>query len=97
MPISKFNNHKDDSGILMNRNCIEYIKKFINIIINYNDNEHYIFIENELHNYLKKEYNICFTDRLFYRIGVGCNISNIPYYNNSSKNKLFSLEYAKEL
>lgn len=33
LPISKFNSHKDDSGILMKRDCIDYVKQFIMILI----------------------------------------------------------------
>lgn len=97
LPISKFCNHKDDSGILINRNCIEYIKQFINVIINFNDNNNYIIIEDEFHNYLNKKYTTIYTDKLSYRIGVGAEIKKIPYYDNTSKDTLFSLEYEKEL
>lgn len=97
LPISKFNNHQDDSGILMNRNCIEYVKEFIQILINFNDNDKYIVIETEFNNYLKKKYHIFYTDKLSYRIGVCANVTNIPYYDNTSKNTLFSLEYSGEL
>lgn len=29
LPVSKYNNHKDDSGFIMNRHCIEYFKTFL--------------------------------------------------------------------
>lgn len=97
LPVSKYNCHHDDSGILMNRHCIDYVKEFINIPITFNDDNDYICIETEFHNYLQKNYKICFIDNLSYRIGVGCMVSNIPYYNNSCKDKLFTLEYKHEL
>ena len=93
LPFVKHLNYKDDSGILMNRECIEYVEDFINIIINFNDNDKYIIIENEFHNYLGKKYKLYFTEHFCYRIGTIPDVSVIPYYNTLSKNKLFSLEY----
>jgi len=93
LPISKYNNHKDDSGFIMNRNCIEYFKKFINVIINFNDQSKYICIENELVDYLQNKYKLCFTSQFSYRIGVGGNLHEIPFFNETNMHKLDSIEY----
>lgn len=91
LPISKCNNHKDDSGFIMNRNCIEYFKKFINVIIEFNDQSDYIIIEEQLIDYLQKQYKLCFTPQFAYRIGTIVNLHEIPFLNET--HKLDSIEY----
>jgi hypothetical protein len=97
LPICKLSKHKDDSGILMNRNCVDYVKQFIDIIIKFNDETAYIIIENEFHNYLNKKYSIRFVDNLSYRIGVGGKVTDIPYYDSCAKDKIVSFEYPQVL
>lgn len=97
LPICKISKHKDDSGILMNRNCVDYVKQFIDIIIKFNDAPAYIIIENEFHNYLNKKYKIRFVENLSYRIGVGGKVTDIPYYDSCAKDKIVSLEYPQVL
>lgn len=96
-PISKFNRHKDDSGILLHRDYLHLLKNFINVIINYDDKNKFICIESELFNHFKKNCIIEFIDNLSYRIGVGSKLSIIPYVNKCDKNKFFSLEYPQEI
>ena len=94
LPISKYyNHHKDDSGFIMNRNCIEYFKKFINVIIEFNDQSNYIHIENQLIDYLKQQYELCFTTQFAYRIGISGHLHEIPFFNETHKHKLDSIEH----
>jgi len=94
-PISRFNNHKDDGGFIMNRGCIDYFKDFIHVVINFEDNNKYIIIEEQLDNYIKRKNNIVYIPNFAYRIGVGCRPSTIPYIRNIEL--LNSLEYRSEL
>lgn len=91
LPISKYNKHKDDSGFIMNRNCIEYFKKFINVIIEFNDQSDYIIIEVQLIDYLQKQCELYFTTQFAYRIGTNGNLHEIPFLNET--HKLDSIEY----
>jgi hypothetical protein len=91
LPICKYNNHKDDSGFIMNRNCIEYFKNFINVIIEFNDQHNYIYIEDQLIDYLQKKYELCFTTQFAYRIGTNGNLHEIPYLIET--HKLDSIEH----
>jgi hypothetical protein len=93
LPISKYNNHKDDSGFIMNRNCIEYFKKFINVIIEFNDQFNYFYIEDHLIDHLQKQYELCFTTQFAYRLGTNGNLLEIPFFNETSKHKLDSIEH----
>lgn len=91
LPISKYVDHKDDSGFIMNRNCIEYFKQFINVIIEFNDQSDYIYIEDQLIDYLQKQYELCFTPQFAYRIGTNGDLHEIPFLNET--HKLDSIEY----
>ena len=91
--MSKYNNHKDDSGFIMNRNCIEYFKKFINVIIDFNDQFNYFYIEDQLIDHLQKQYELCFTTQFAYRLGTNGNLHEIPFFNETSKHKLDSIEH----
>jgi len=97
LPISYYNNHKDDGGFIMSRNNIDYFKNFIYEIINYNDEFYTINIEHELIYYLEKHFEVYFTSDFCYRIGVGCKINEIPFINNNFKDNLYSIEYKNEL
>jgi hypothetical protein len=93
LPQSKYNEHIDDSGFIMKRDRIEYFKQFINIIIGFDDKNDYIYIENELIEYLKKKYKLNYVANFSYRIGTNNNLSEIPFVNQSCINKLDSIEY----
>lgn len=97
LPISKYNDHKDDSGFIMNRDCIEYFKQFINIILQFDDRDRIFIVENQLIAYLQKKYKVHFTPQFSYRIGVGGNLREIPFFNEESNDKLDSIEYKHEL
>ena len=95
LPISRFNRHRDDSGFIMKREYIDYVKDFINVIIEYDDTLEYIIIESQWHNYLKLKYKILYIPNFAYRIGVGCKPRTIPYIRNIEL--LESIEYKSEL
>jgi hypothetical protein len=91
LPVSKYNNHKDDSGFIMNRHCIEYFKTFINVIIEFNDQFNYFYSENQLIDHLQKRYELCFTTQFAYRLGTNGNLHEIPYLIET--HKLDSIEH----
>jgi hypothetical protein len=95
LPMSKYNDHKDDSGFIMHRSCVEYFKQFINCVIQFNDQNEFIIIEDQLFDYLKKQYQLCFTTQFSYRIGVAGNLSEIPFLNET--HKLDSIEHKQWL
>ena len=96
LPMSKYNDHhKDDSGFIMHRTCVEYFKQFINCVIQFNDQNEFIIIEDQLFDYLKKQYQLCFTTQFSYRIGVAGNLSEIPFLNET--HKLDSIEHKQWL
>jgi len=94
LPISKYNDHKDDSGFIMNRQCIDYFKQFINVIIEFDDNDGYFIVENQLFNYLAKKYKLSFTPQFSYRIGTNDNLRNIPFLNYNCIHKLNTNEHS---
>ena len=93
LPISKYNNHKDDSGFIMNRNCIEYFKNFINVIIEFNDQSNYFYIEDQLIAYLQTEYQLCFTPQFAYRLGTSGHLHEIPFFSETHKHNMDSIEH----
>lgn len=106
MPISKFNGHRDDSGFLANREVIHHFKHFINRLTTFDDTKDYINIEKQIMDFFlamvthmrkTRPMSARYIPNLTYRIGVGCNVEKVPYYNPLDKDKLFSLEYRHEL
>ena len=91
LPVSKYNDHKDDSGFIMHRNCIDYFKKFINVIIGFDDQLHYFNIEDQLIDHLQKRYELCFTPQFAYRLGTNGKLHEIPFLNET--HKLDSIEH----
>lgn len=91
LPVSKYNDHKDDSGFIMHRNCIDYFKKFINVIIGFDDQLHYFNIEDQLIDHLQKRYELCFTTQFAYRLGTNGKLHEIPFMNET--HKLDSIEH----
>lgn len=94
-PISRFNHHKDDGGFIMKREFIDYFKRFIQVIISFDDTLRYIIIEGQLHNYMNQRHKVAYIPNFAYRIGLGCRPSTIPYIQNIDL--LNSLEYQNEL
>jgi hypothetical protein len=96
LPFSKYEKTIDDSGILMPRDCATYLKDFIEQIINFNDENDYIFIEGELKNYLKMKYNVVLNTNFTYRLGLSP-LNEVPYLTNIQRLKLNSIEYKRFL
>ena len=71
----------------------EYFKKFINVIIEFNDQFNYFYIEDHLIDHLQKQYELCFTTQFAYRLGTNGNLLEIPFFNETSKHKLDSIEH----
>jgi hypothetical protein len=63
-------------------------------VIQFNDQNEFIIIEDQLFDYLKKQYQLCFTTQFSYRIGVAGNLSEIPFLNEIYK--LDSIEYKRK-
>jgi hypothetical protein len=86
---------RDDCCVVISRNNIDILKKFVFHLISIKSMQSIICVEHEIINFLRKNnMNINFIHKFVHRIGGYEDVyRNVPYLKNEDFNKLYSPEY----